>query len=498
MRITVAFVFLVISVQAQSPWPGQASNPVGYAAYGNGVLGASACGAITSGSAGNPTIIQNCKFSTAQSISQNYVWFIQVDFAAGTGGTSVSGSNVLFLGCRFQSNSTSNYNVQTTGANIYFLYSSFTPLTSFYTSPPGYTWPTAGTGANSTTITTDVNATNGNSSYEYGLNITSGGPVYVDHCDMWSYQNGIVFYTTTQQMTVVASQIHDTTNPSPEGAHSDAEGYINSGAGPNNVLIQGNVLAMLGNTNAVAWQGSTSGVSGINHLFNYISGDGYTVFLSANVNTALTNSSFYGNVLATDVMPEQGPLHSVNLGTNTTWSCNTISFLPGTTWTAPSGGWTPTSGMNGQYWLPNNGTPNSSTDNGSNTVCVMPAPSSLDFGGQPTSTTSAVKSITISCPNTAACTFSSIALTTGTQFSISSNNCGSGISAGASCTVNLTFTPTSQAVMSDTLVIASNNPAPANSLSVPVVGVGGLAGSTVITAPNANWMAYVPELLPIQ
>src|SRR6185437_5611262 len=122
----------------------------------------------------------------------------------------------------------SNYlqggNISVTGssANTYFFYDSFVPLVSFATSPPGFLWPSAGAGANSTTITSGTNALNGNDGYEYAINYNnSSGPSWVDHCDFWGFGDAIVFQTTTAQMTVTNNHMHDIPDPSIQGYHTD-------------------------------------------------------------------------------------------------------------------------------------------------------------------------------------------------------------------------------------------------------------------------------------
>ena len=98
---------------AQTPWPGQPGNPVGYAAIGS--LGTSACPSVTSGTAGNPTFLQNCAYSTCPSVSQSHVVFMSVDFNCGTGQLNLSGTDITLYGSRVQSNQQSHYNVFITG-----------------------------------------------------------------------------------------------------------------------------------------------------------------------------------------------------------------------------------------------------------------------------------------------------------------------------------------------------------------------------------------------
>lgn len=473
---------------AQSPWPGQIGNSVGYAAYGP--LTATACGAFSTGSSWSlPSVVMNCTYSTAQTINCNFCEFIGVDFNAGTSGTLVSGSHVLFLGDRFQSNQIGNYNVQTTGADIWIIYSSVTPLASLYTSPPGYLWPSAASGGNTTTMTDNVNAVAVNKGYQYGINVFSGGPVYIDHCDVWGFGNSVVYYTTTAQMTLTNSFIHDAaqyTGVTGGDYHTDGPGYENGAVGTSNLLIQGNTVASLGNSNGLALQAATGGYSNVNVVSNYFGGGfGYTITPGDVGPTHLTNSALTLNTFGTDVEPIFGVLHGATLGAGTVWACNNIAFRAGTTWTA--GGWTPASGDNGKYWVLSNSAPASATDQGGNTVCVSPAPSSLNFLTIVSGASSTSQTITLSCSNTANCTFSSIALNTGTDFSIGSNTCGVGITAGTSCQVTVKFVPSSLGPKSDSVVITDNMSGVGSPQTIPLLGIG--VGSA--SAPALGMFAWL-------
>ena len=457
----------------QSPWPGQSGNAVGYAAWSGwtGSFNTAACGAPSSGTSwANATVIQNCTYSTAQTINCNYCEFILVDFNAGTGVTQVNGSHILFVGDRFQSNDVGGGNIGVTGSYIYFLYDSVVPLASLATSPPGYTWPSGGAGANSTTITEGVNAINGNNGYEYGFNITNG-PIWIDHCDLWGFGDAIVIQTTTAQMTITNNQMHDIANPSEQAYHTDGPGYSNGGTAPNNVMIIGNAVAMLGNTNALAFQAATGGYQNIYVANNFWSGDNATISWCHPGSVQCTNSYFYGNVLGTDVM-DFGAVYDPggSMGSGSVWACNTIEVRSGTTWTN-NDGWKPTSAMNGQYFV-NNYPPNSTTDQGGNTLCGVPAPSSFNFGNQGLNGSSGGQTITFSNTGTGNLSISSIALATGTQFSISSNTCGSTLNSGSNCSITVKFSPTSVGPQTDTLRITDNTPGASSPQLVPLAGIG--------------------------
>lgn len=326
---------------AATGFPGQPGNPVGFAAA------PTFTGALTT--------FSGSLVSGTESSHQQYVGF---DFNAGTGGTLISSLEYIdFIGCRFQSNQTENYNSQITGsANITFTYCSFTPLASLYTSPPGSAWPSAGAWPATPTITfdTNVNCINGNDGYQYGCQIFSTGPVSFTSCDFWGFGNiAIGFFGTTEPMTVTNCWIHDAANSSPNGYHTDGLGYLNGGAGPSNVTITGCTIASIGNTNAIAFQSQTSGYSGMVMSGNYLSGYGYIALLSQAGN--MTTTTFTNNTFGTDVPAIWGPLYldytTMFSGSGNLYSGNTIHVVSGTSpWS--SADWSFTSADDGKFLWP--------------------------------------------------------------------------------------------------------------------------------------------------
>ncbi len=357
-------------------WPGQPTNPVGYTAYPGynaSVFGKTAWpgGGFSSGTVGSPVVYTGYLFTGSQTINCNYCQFIQCDFNSGTGGVAVSGDNVKLIGSRFQSNATGYYNVLSSGTNLTYSYDSVTPLASFATSPPGGVWPSASSGTNTTVQTAGVNALGGTSGYQYGIRITSGGPLTIDHTDFWGFGNdGPEFHATTAQMTVTNNWIHDAVYAGTLSYHTDGTGYVDNTQGPNNVLLQANTIASLGNANAIAFQTATSGYVNLQMIGNYLSGFGNTLDPG---HGSQTNTLVKNNVFGTDVNPIFGPLYGSWTGNvnGNVWKCNRIAFRPGTTWnpqTTSGINWAPTAGMDGQFWVPGS-TPNSATDYSGNAVC---------------------------------------------------------------------------------------------------------------------------------
>ena len=484
VKILAVLSAFCLSSSAQQPWPGQPGNLVGHTASPTwtGSFNATACGAATSGTSwATATVKQNCTYSTTShtTISCSFCEFINVDFkstATADNNVLISGSHILFFGDRFQSNCLQCANVSMPGSDIYFMYTSFTPLTTFYTSPPGFVqWPGAGAGANTRTLTSGVNGVADNQGYEIGLLPNNGsGPFWLDHSDLWGYGNAVQWLNSiTAQSTVTSNWTHDTASPNVTGGayHSDGiVGYLNGNIGPNNLLVVGNATGMMGNTQGLALQASTGGYQNIFVNENFWSGDNTTVAWCQPGTVRCTNSAFYGNVFGTDIM-DDGAVYAAGsaLGTGTVWACNTIEFLAGTTWTNLDG-WHPTSAMNGQFFI-NALPPNSATDQGGNTVCANTTPAALTWFRQQTGTSS-TKTVTLKATGSSSLTGISAALATGTNYSIQANTCGSTLASGASCAITLQFSPSSFGPLADTLLITNNSPGASSPQRVPLLGIG--------------------------
>ncbi len=103
------------------------------------------------------------------------------------------------------------------------------------------------------------------------------------------------------------------------------------------------------------------------------------------------------------------------------------------------------------------------TGNGVSGPATTPAatltPSSLDFGSVQTGITSAAKTATLTSTGTAALAISSIQIT-GANAAVfaSTNNCGTSLAIGASCTISVTFAPTATGSDSASITVADNAP----------------------------------------
>jgi hypothetical protein len=329
-------------------YPGQAGNLVG---YNNAPSGAPAAfssaggkvwpGAYSSlaawpGGAGNLSISSGSFASSGSGTAADPWVFAFYDFNLGTGGVSINVANCIFVGCRFQSNDSANYNVQTTALNIAFIYCSFVPPISLYTTPPGAAWPSAGTGLNTTTQVTGVNCIDGNSGYQYGISINGGGNITADHCDCWGMGNDFLqVITSTGFVTCSDCWVHDAANAAPQTYHQDGIGYVNGGAAPPGPFTVNHcTIASIGNTNGIAFQAATTPYNGYTITNNYFSGFGFFGDFGHDI-AGNSNWTVTDNVFATDVQWVFGPLYSgslIFLPTNTNnnvWQRNTLKVYPG-------------------------------------------------------------------------------------------------------------------------------------------------------------------------
>ncbi|MEZ4861111.1 MAG: DUF642 domain-containing protein [Caldilineaceae bacterium] len=104
-------------------------------------------------------------------------------------------------------------------------------------------------------------------------------------------------------------------------------------------------------------------------------------------------------------------------------------------------------------------------------------PTVIDFGEVNTGDTSPAQAVTVQNLGDVSLNISNISLSGADagQFAISGNNCGASVSAGGSCTVQLTFTPTASGNRSAFLVITSND---SDESTVNVVLTGATPGSS--------------------
>ena len=101
---------------------------------------------------------------------------------------------------------------------------------------------------------------------------------------------------------------------------------------------------------------------------------------------------------------------------------------------------------------------------------VSPSPLSLAFSPQLVSTAGASKVATLK--NTSASSVNVTSITTTGNFAVASNTCGSSLNSGASCTVNVTFSPSIAGALTGSLAISDS--APDSPQTVALSGTGNL------------------------
>lgn len=118
------------------------------------------------------------------------------------------------------------------------------------------------------------------------------------------------------------------------------------------------------------------------------------------------------------------------------------------------------------------------------TPTVSLSPTSINFGNQTINTPSAPSTVTLTNTGSLSVSITSIALQTGTQYSVSSNTCSSTLGIGSSCTVGLTFTPTSTGAKTDSLVFTDS--ATGSPQSVALSGTGVVAAVPVVSLSSGS------------
>jgi hypothetical protein len=118
------------------------------------------------------------------------------------------------------------------------------------------------------------------------------------------------------------------------------------------------------------------------------------------------------------------------------------------------------------------------------------SPSSLSFGSTAVGGTS-TSTVTVSNPGSAAASMSSVGVTG--PFS-ETNNCGTSLAAGASCTVSVTFAPTAAGSASGTLSV--NSSAPGSPLTVALSGTGTSTNTNLALNQPATASGYTQNYVP--
>jgi len=132
---------------------------------------------------------------------------------------------------------------------------------------------------------------------------------------------------------------------------------------------------------------------------------------------------------------------------------------------------------------------------GGGSATLTASPTSVSFGNEAVGSTTAAQSVTVTNTGSAAATVSSVSA--GSPFA-ETNTCGSSIAAGSSCTVSVTFKPTTAGAASANLTVASNASNPSLAAALSGTGTSGGSGGTTNLALNAPVTAssYTQNYLP--
>jgi hypothetical protein len=115
------------------------------------------------------------------------------------------------------------------------------------------------------------------------------------------------------------------------------------------------------------------------------------------------------------------------------------------------------------------------------------SPTNLSFANQLVNTSSAAQTATLSNPGTAPLTINSISVTGGDYSQ--TNNCGTGLAAGASCSINVIFTPQARGSRSGSVSVSSSaGPAP---IAVNLSGT----GIAPVASLSASSLAFAGQLV---
>ena len=302
-------------------FPGQSTNPVGYAAAPGYP------GTLTPASGG---FVNNATYS-----------FLLID--GGTSTPSINATGTTFIGCYIGSSTSAvtghaqlnalgpiTLNYTTIGPSWSVIGGTFPPM------PPGgggyTTWPTALGNGIPATQGTDYGPVSGGSS-------TPAGGMNFQNCDNWAFSNGVVFSKTNSSnpLTFNNCWIHDPCAPF-SGAHTDGIGDVQGDASGDYIeflTINHCTVACNCNSNLLAFQFNGSAPTLMNNVT--ITNNYWTANCSAVLATGLnplttvpTNYVFTGNVVAPYLLPEFDVLYenatarfSIS-GSGNKWRTNTI------------------------------------------------------------------------------------------------------------------------------------------------------------------------------
>lgn len=248
--------------------------------------------------------------------------------AVGSSGTPVS--NVTFRGCRFRA--FGDLNVVVFGDNITFEYCTFAPEAL---APPPVSHAAG---------------------YGYGIAANGAYLAFVErltvrYCDIWGFANAIDAAGSTQAKPHVFEHnyIHDARDDDGGADHTDGIGALNNDQVSSYVVINHNTIESVANTNAIAFQFSSTGFHHFTITNNLLGGWNYAINFGGvypdTVNSTAHHITFTGNTFSTRLLHGFGVVYQEWwLTTGSSWSNNR--------WMVPSGAVWGTPARDGLYWIP--------------------------------------------------------------------------------------------------------------------------------------------------
>ena len=256
-----------------------------------------------------------------------------------------------------------------------------------------------------------------------------------------------------------------TFTPTATGTLTGAIWFADNAAGsPQQVALSGTGVSASSAPAAPAATVSTASLTFGSQVLNTTSpADTVTLKNTGNASLSLTSVSVTGSFAETTACPSSLPAGA---------SCTiSVTFTP-----------TATGTLTGAIWFADNaaGSPQqvalSGTGVSASSAPAAPAATvstaSLTFGSQVLNTTSPADTVTLKNTGNASLSLTSVSVTG--NFA-QTNTCGTSLSAGASCTVGVTFTPTAAGAPTGTLSFADN--APPSPQVVHLYGTGANAGA---------------------
>lgn len=122
---------------------------------------------------------------------------------------------------------------------------------------------------------------------------------------------------------------------------------------------------------------------------------------------------------------------------------------------------------------------------------VTVAPTSISFGNQPVNSTSAAQSVTVTNSGDATLTITGVTIagTNASAFKMA-NGCGSTLAKGASCMIQVQFTPTTASTYNSVLEVSDNASGSPQKVSLSGTGLTSVAGSTTVHYALNNLYFY--------